>query len=366
MARGLTTVLLAFSLSVTASAQTRSPVVPPLPAGERIVNAPPLNVTLRLGASRVAIGEVPTFTVVIRNSGRSRLLLNPAAVANIQIFTQSGELVRPSSGGIADYFSRLLKRSDFIPLGPGQTHEFAVQPEYHARDAYSGFATYFAGSSQSDRRLKLSAGEYSVRLTYLAFPDYAASGYNVSEITEVWEGLVEAPSVPLTVLPPRDDEVQDAIAKIDGDDRPLAAIELVHLGRIARAIDPLLRLFARARDMRTSVAETVIAIGGSRAAPALIAAIAALPQREREEMVVTHAFTEAVRIAPDCAAVPLFVEATEDASRDVVAAFGDSLREIVGRCPELRIRLITLLRTPRSGAIDISGHGGRLRAAACG
>jgi HEAT repeat protein len=346
--RGLASVLLALSLCVTASTQTPSQVVPPLPAGERIADAASLSVMLRLGASRVAIGEVPTFTVVIRNGGRAPLLLNPAAVSNIQIFTQSGELVPPVSGGIADYFGRLLKPSDFIPLGPGQTHEFVVQPDYHAPGDYSGFATYLDGSfgsSRSDRRLKLPAGDYSVRLTYLAFPDYAPGRYSAYDVTDVWEGLIEAPSVPLTVLPPTEDDVRDAIAQIDADDpTSQTSVELLRLGRVTSAIDPLLRRFNRSLDMR--VAEALLAIDAGRAAPGLLAMFAAVQGREGEKLVTTRAFADAAYAAPECTSVPLIVEATGYAAGDTLAAFGDSLRGFANKCPDLRIQLITLLRTP--------------------
>jgi HEAT repeat protein len=352
--RGLATVLLALSLCVTASTQTRSQAVPPLPAEERIAGAPPpLSVTLRLSASRVAIGEVPTFTVVIRNSGRAALLLNAAAVSNIQIFTQSGELVPPATGGIVDYFGRLLKRADFIQLGAGQTREFTVQPAYHAPDDYSRFGTYLDGAfgaGGSERRLKLPAGDYSVRLTYLAFPDYAASRYNASEMTDVWEGLIEASAVPLTVLPPlppSESDIQDAIAKIDNDTQTQASIDLLRLGHVTSAVGPMLRAFARAHDMR--VAEALISLDAVRAAPEIVAAIAAFPQPGRDEMVVTRVFVNVARAASDCAAVPLIVDAIGRPARDgtdIVTIFGESLRGFADKCPDLRQRLITLIRTP--------------------
>lgn len=341
VARALATVLLALSLCVTASTQTPSQTVPPLPVGERIAGAPPLNVTLRLSASRVAIGEVPTFTVVLRNSGGSPLLLNSAAVSNIQIVTQSGELVPPASGGIADYFGRVLKRSDFIPLGPNQTREFAVQPVNHAVGDYSGYATYLGGPSGSDRRLNLPAGDYSVRLTYLAFPDYAPSRYNAYEVADVWEGLVEAPSVPLSVLPPSEDDVRDAIAKIDGEDPMIqSSIDLLRLGRVERAIEPLLRRFNRTLDI--GVANALLAIDAGRAAPGLVAMFGAVQGREGEQIRTTRAFVNAALAAPDCSSVPLIVEA----AGDIVATFGDSLRGFADKCPDLRIQFITLLRTP--------------------
>ena len=280
--RGLTTVIVALSLCVAVSTHAQSQGLPPLPTAERITGALPLSVTLRLGASRVAIGEVPTFTVVIRNDGRAPLLLNPAAVSNIQIFTQSGELVPPARVSIAEYMGRQLKRSDFVPLRAGQTHEFAVEPEFHSLSDYSGVGTYTDGSFGSERRLKLPAGDYSVRLTYLSFPDYAASRYNASEVVEVWEGLVEAPAVALTVLPPPDDDVRDAIAKLEGDGLTQAAIDLVRLRRVTRAIDPLLRVFARSYDMRA--AEALMYIDAGRAAQGIVAAIAASPAPGREAM----------------------------------------------------------------------------------
>ena len=348
VARAPATVLLALSLCVTVSTQTPPQVIPPLPAGERIAAALPITVTLRIGPSRVAIGEVPTFTVVIRNGGGKPLLLNSAAVSNIQIFTQSGELVPPASGGIADYFGRLLKRSDFVPLGPGQTREFAVRPEYHSPGDYSGFATYLDGSfgsSGSDRRLKLPAGDYSVRLTYLAFPDYAASHYNAYEITDVWEGLVEAPSVPLTVLPPSEDDVRDAIAQIDGEDPTIQpSIDLLRLGRVERAIEPLLRRFNRTLDM--GVANALLAIDAGRSASRLTAMFEAVQGPEGDKIRTTPTFANAVLASPDCTSVAVIVEATGWVRNTRAATVDDSLRGISQRCPDLRVRLITLLRTP--------------------
>jgi HEAT repeat protein len=334
----------ALLLYVAVSPQAGPQVLPPLPAVERIAGALPLNVTLRLGAGRVAIGDVPTFTVVVRNDGRAPLLLNPGAVSNIEIFTQSGELVPPARGGIAEHDVRRLKPSDFIPLGPGQTHEFAVEPAYHSLGDHSAVGMYVDASSRSERRLTLPAGNYSVRLTYLAFPDYAASRYDAAEVADVWEGLAEAPAVPLTVLPPSEDDVRDAIAKIEGDGRALAAIDLARLGRVTRAIDPLLRVFARSYDMR--VAEALMSIDAERAAPGVVAAIAGSPAREREAMVTTRVFAHAARASPDCAAVPLVIEATGYASTDIVAVFDDSFRGFADKCPDLRTGLITLLRTP--------------------
>jgi len=63
-------------------------------------------------------------------------------------------------------------------------------------------------------------------------------------------------------------------------------------------------------------------------------------------MVTTRVFALAARASPDCAAVPLIVEATGYAGRDIVAVFDDSLRGFADKCPDLRTRLITLLRTP--------------------
>jgi len=245
---------------VTVSTHARAQVVSPLPIAERVAGAPPLTVTLRLGTSRVATGQVPTFTVDVRNSGRGPLLLSPAAVSNIRIFTLSDVPVPPASGEIADYVGRVLTRADFIPLGPGQTQVFAVRPDYHELQDYSRFNSYLEDSRGSAQRVALPAGDYLVRLTYLAFPDYAASYYDPYEITDVWEGALEAAAVPLTVLPPREDEVREAIARIDADNRPLASIDVVRLGRVAAAIDPLLRLFARVRDMRTQIADALVAI----------------------------------------------------------------------------------------------------------
>ena len=162
---------------------------------------------------------------------------------------------------------------------------------------------------------------------------------------DVWEGLVEAPSVPLTVLPPSDDKVRDAIAKINSDDQTIQpSVDLLRLGRVERAIDPLLRRFNRSLD--TGIAEALLAIDAARAGPRLLALFGGIQGRDAEEMRTTRTFVNAALAAPDCTSVPMIVAATGHASGDIVATIGDSLRGFAEKCPELRRELITLLRTP--------------------
>jgi len=339
-------VLAAFVCGIPASTQTPAPAVPPLPVQEQLRTALPLAVTLRLSAARVAVGEVPTFTVVVRNTGGGGLLLSPAAVSNIRIFSPSGELVPAARGGIADYVGGFVKRSTFISLAPGQKREFVVRPEFHSPTDYSGFGTYLTDWSESTRRFALAAGEYSVRLTYVAFPDYAANVYGVDGLPNVWEGRVDAPPVTLTVLPPAEVEIAKAIEALDRSADPAAAIELLRLGRVTRAIDPLQRLFMRtgARELRLSIADALVAIDAGRGARTFIAALAALPVRERDELVTSRAFALSAR-ATGCVAVPLILDAAHS-GQDIVVWMSDALRPVSDACPALRTELIALLRTP--------------------
>ena len=134
----------------------------PLPANERL-EPRPLDVTLRLSASRLPFGQAPTFTLVVRNPGSDPLLLHPGVAPNLRIFTSSGQLVPPFSGGIADYILPRVRRGDLVALRPGASHAFPVRAEFHPSPNYSSVAILVIFMWELQRRTSRKIHLHSAR-----------------------------------------------------------------------------------------------------------------------------------------------------------------------------------------------------------
>src|SRR6185503_4236126 len=113
------------------------------------------------------------------------------------------------------------------------------QAEYHPSAAFSGLRSYVREDPGRTARLHLAAGDYSVLFTYINYPDYSPSTYDVYEVPpNVWEGRLDAPPVSMTVSPFNDVQVQELIDQIDGPQAANEAIERASLGGGARVVEP--------------------------------------------------------------------------------------------------------------------------------
>jgi HEAT repeat protein len=355
-------------------AQTAAPpaslTVRPLPGPEQFVANTSISVTLRVDPGTMVVGETPTFALLVRNTGRRPLALNPPAASNLRIFTAAGELVEPSGDVVADWQPRNVRAEDLVTLAPGATHEFQVQAEYHPYSDFSRWKSYRAGSSGLDSGMHLPPGEYSARFTYINYPDYGVGRYNVYAVPgAVWEGRIEAPPVPFRVLPLDDREVRELIARIEGpgDAGDAArAVERAGAARVAQAAGPLLRRFTRSPIERIQIAVAVHEIGGERNVRSLIGLIAAMPVREREPFIISRLFGTIARDAPGCAGVPLLLEAVNTTRGDVDSLLGEGIQQVGNSCPSFPAQLRDRLRSRKKAAPGQSGGGadhGRANAA---
>jgi HEAT repeat protein len=340
-------------LATRASGQAPAALpIRPLPASERF-EPRPLDVTLRLSATRLPFGQAPAFTLVVRNPGSDPLLLHPDVGPNLRIFTSSGQLVPPFSGGIADYIFPRTRRGDLVTLRPGASHAFPVRAEFHPSPDYASVAMYTRQSGAGPVELPLPPGDYSIRFSYISFPDYAVS-YDMSPVPpNIWYGRVETPPVRFTVLPPTDAEVRGWITRIDGDGPAADAIAAVRARRLAAAVDPLLRRFARTALDRQAIVEAMWDFDGGR--PRLLESIASLPDRERHDVLASTAFMALARQAVNCdAAVPLILETIERSSGAVDGLIGTQA-PVSRACASLSQRLRAIMRTPVPS--DVPGFG---------
>ena len=345
-------------LSVPASAQPpQNSNLRPLPAQERFTADTTVSATLRLSANRIVVGEAPRFTLLVRNTGTRPIFLNPFAASNLRVFTSAGQPVEAPFGGIADYVGRLVAPSELIALKPGETHEFAVLAEFHPAADFSYLRSYVRLSPGRGARLHLPPGDYSLRFTYINYPDYGASSYDVYEVPrDVWEGRIEAPPVSMTVSPPDDGQVQELIAQIDGSEAATEAIERVQLGRAARAVEPLLRRFQRSKMDRQQIVAAIHDMDAGKGIPRLLALISALPEPERPEVLLSREFAIAARDVPGCEAVPLLLEAIDSTRGDVDSILGESIAQVANKCANLTARLREILRTPVDSSVKDFGR----------
>jgi len=340
-------------LATRASGQAPAALsIRPLPASERF-EPRPLDVTLRLSASRLPFGRAPGFTLVVRNTGVDPLLLHPDVAPNLRIFTASGQLVPPFSGGYADYIFPHTRRGDLVALRPGASRGFPVRAEFHPSPDYSSVAMYTMQSGAGPIEFPLPPGDYSIRFSYISFPDYAVS-YDMSPVPpNIWYGRAETPPVRFTVLPPTDAEVRGWITSIDGDGPAAGAIAAVRARRLAAAVDPLLRRFARTTLDRQAIVEAMWDFDGGR--PRLLESIASLPDRERHDVLASTAFMALAGQALNCdAAVPLILETIERFSGAVDGLVGTQA-PVSRACASLSQRLRAIMRTPVPSDVPVFG-----------
>jgi HEAT repeat protein len=337
--------------TVEAAAQvTRDVDLRPLPLEERLSAEETISATLRLSVARVAVGETPRFTLRVRNVARRPIFLNPFVISNLRVFSSSGQLVEAPFHGIADYIGSRVQPSDLIRLTPRQAHEFDVVAEYHPSSDFSAIAAYRRDGANG--RMRLSPGRYSVRFTYINYPDYGATLYDVYKVPDdVWEGRIETPPVSLTVTPLNERQIRSAVAQIDGAGSATDAIDLVRVGRVEGALEPLFRRFERSSPDRQEVMEAIHDLGGERSLSRLLSLISALPARERQLVVPSHAFAMVARTAGGCDIVPLLLETTTRGDMD--ALLGDSIPFIAKSCPGFSERLREILQAPLSMAPGI-------------
>jgi HEAT repeat protein len=343
--------------------------VRPLPPAERLVTRP-LAVTLRPSATHLPFGQAPGLTLVVRNTGRETLLVHPAAVSNLRIYTADGRFVAPFSGAIFEYIAVPVRRGDLIELRPGAKYTFAVRAEFHAGMPHDGVSMYWRQNPGGPEEFPLPPGDYALRFTYVSYPDYGVAYAMTHPPQNIWYGRVEAPSVPFTVLPPADAQVRRWIAGIDGRASATEAIAAVRGQRVAAAVDPLLRRFERVAADRPDIIEAIADIDAPRGAPRLLELIAALPDGERRNVIQSTPFWTLVREVP-CAPVPLVIDAIQRSPSAIEATFGGSARPIAD-CPALTDGLRALIRIPlevptaqggwpaypRAGAIEALGWRG--------
>ena len=337
--------VVAGAAAAPASSQTVTAGV--LPAHERLKPQQPLSATLHLSSDRITVDEPLHFTLRLRNTGKQRLSVSPHVASNLRIFDAAGRHVEAQFGAIVDYIGSQIAPEALIRLEPAQAHEFEVTAEYHSSPDFSGVHMYYAlrpDRSRDPAVLRLLPGRYSARFTYLNYPDYGPWQYDVAQMpADIWEGRVETPAVPFTVLPLDDARVSQLLAEIAGAGPAPRAIELVGWGRVSAATDVLLNRFQRSIVERASIVVAVHALGGD-AVPRVLTLIQALPERERDEVVMTRAFAMLARDARQCAGVPLLLQALYSTRGDVVSILGDAIASLAPACPSVIAELRALLQ----------------------
>jgi HEAT repeat protein len=339
---------------VLAHAQATASRIPPLPQDLRYVPRDGLSVTLRISPDRVQIDQVPAFTVVVRNTSRSRILLNPALTSNIRIFDSADRFVPSRHGAYADYGLRVIRANDLIPLEPGQTHEFTVIAEYHNPHDFSSVGMY-SRQSIHDKTVGLSVtpGSYSVRFLYHAFLDYGPTAFPEAMPPALWEGTIETAPVPLTVLPLDGARLTQAIADVDGAAPAQTLDELSVLARSPQMVDAWLRRFQRNVTERKTVINTIRAIGDNDGISRLLDLVDALPERERQN-VITDAGALLGRDAAGCRGVPWLLGSLRT-HPNLLERLEDAFRVVGARCPNLITELRAIVQSP---LVSPRGDGG--------
>jgi len=339
-------------------AQVRASNVPPLPQEERFVPRGGLYVALRISQDRLQVDEVPTFTVVVRNTGTARVLVLPTVAPNIRIFDSEGRFVPARLHALADYGTRTIRASELIALEPGAIHQFAVLPMYHGPRDFGSIGMY-ARITPRDTGvgLGLTPGTYSVRFGYHALQDYGATRYDGTMPSALWEGSLETPPVPLTVLPLEGSRLTQAIAAIDGPAPAAELAELSQLSRSVQTIDAWLRRFDRNPNERRLIVSVIHAIGDGDGMTRLLDQVAALPERERQTL-ITESGPLLGRDAPACLGVPWLLQLL-NSSTAYPNGIEDSYRVVAARCPELLTQVRAIVQSPvqvRNGATDAYAH----------
>jgi len=343
-------------------AQPRAPNIPPLPQDERFVPRGGLSVTLRITPERIAVDEVPTFTVTIRNTSGRRMRLNPAITSNIRIFDNAGAFVAPSMNALADYGLRLVRAADLIALEPGATHEVPVYAQHHHPDDFGRVGMYSNPSSMrpTPTGLSLRPGQYTVRFSYHSLQNYG-SRYAEPMPADLWEGTIETSPTPLTVLALDRSRIDRLNAEIDGPGPALDAARLSSVARARETIDAWLRRFSRSRDDRASVATTIVGIGDPDGMRRLLDVAMALPDNERETLIMQSGPKPGLE-APECTGLPwLFLSARASRLRDA-SSLDTQWREVSARCPGLLTGLRASVQQPLNTARNDWGNEANARA----
>ena len=340
------TLLLGVLVPALVQAQPRPSNVSPLRVEERFIPRGGLSVTLRIGPDRIQVDEVPTFTVLIRNIGTARVLLNPAIASNIRIVDSAARFVPARLRVLADYGIRTIRAGELIPLAPGGTHEFTVQAQYHSPADFGSIGMYSRDSFRDATvGLGLTPGTYFVRFGYYALQDYGATRYDEAMPPALWEGSIETAPVPLTVLPLEGARLTQAIADIDGS-TPATRLEgLSALARSPQTIDAWLRRFERSAAERGTVVNVIRAIGSSDGITRLLERVASLPERERQTL-VTASGPLLGHEAPGCMGVPWLLQSIRTTNSGTLDAIEGAFRAAATRCPQLIADLRATVQSP--------------------
>jgi len=329
-----------------AQAQLLTPNIPPLPQEERLIPRGGLSVTLRVSPDRIAVDEVPTFTLAIRNTSSRRMLLNPAITNNIRIFDNAGAFVAPPINALADYSLRSVRAAELIALEPGATHEVRVYAQHHHPEDFGRIGMYSDPSSTrpTTTGLSLRPGSYAARFGYRSLQDYG-SRYAEPMPADLWEGTIETSPTPFTVLALVRSQIDRLNAEIDGSGLALDAAKLSSVARANETIDAWLRRFSRLPDDRGTAVTTIVGIGNPDGMRRLLDLAMALPGNERQALIMQSGPKPGLE-APECTGVPwLLIAAPISRSREA-SSLDAEWRDVSARCPGLLTGLRASVQQP--------------------
>ena len=156
-------------------------------AGDKAAN---VQLVVDMGSQRYPVGENPTFTISLRNSGQDNLLLNGGELlgngaeiwSSIECGFQAGDGRRLPLGlgwGVPGVAGRVYFLG--LPLRPGSMYSISVTP----RD-------YDLGKFE-----RLAAGTYELTCTYTGRP----SGYrDPTQLPPCWEGVITSNAARVEVV----------------------------------------------------------------------------------------------------------------------------------------------------------------------
>jgi hypothetical protein len=322
------------------------PAIPPIPVQERFRPRSVLSLRLRPRVNEIPAGDLPAFTLVMRNVGTKTILVPPGVSTNnnvrLRVFDAAGRERRSALSCSYQRIVTLLSVRSHLRIAPGQSRIFPLdQP---------------CGGLPS-----LPAGDYQFEASYLNYPD-APGAYDVYEAgaSEAWEGSSTTPRVPIKVLPLDPATERALIARVDGTgslDDVGEAIRRLGLGGSAAATPALIRRFERDHSRRLDIARALVQGPDPAAAAALAEAVERLSPAERSLFFLgatppeSDGWLPIVRRAPGCSALPLVL--------NLYGQREEAVRILEERCTVLRTELLKASQspspaTPRPEAIQLT------------